>query len=95
MTIATKFGSMRTWHATIIHCEPYEYIDEVLDRPFKKWTHSHRFTKVENGKTLVEDQITFGFRYPIIGLLLEWFLVKKFSKMFVYREARVKELLEC
>ena len=93
MTIATKFGSRRTWSATVIHCEPYEYVDEVIGSPFKKWTHVHRFTKVDNCKTYIEDQITFELKYPIVGSLFEWFLLKKLSKMFAYREARVKELL--
>ena len=33
----------RAWHSIITFLKPYEYVDEMLSGPFKKWRHLHKF----------------------------------------------------
>jgi len=35
--------TMRRWHSIIKSLSPYQYVDEMLTGPFKKWRHSHIF----------------------------------------------------
>jgi ligand-binding SRPBCC domain-containing protein len=37
------FLTKTTWHSKITSLKLYEYVDEMLKGPFKKWRHSHRF----------------------------------------------------
>jgi ligand-binding SRPBCC domain-containing protein len=57
------------WHSIITSScsDQYEYVDEMLSGPFKKWRHLHRFSDVTNNdnnksqrqKTEVVDEINF------------------------------------
>jgi ligand-binding SRPBCC domain-containing protein len=52
------------WHSRITSFKPYEYIDEMISGPFKKWKHLHKFHDI-NGKqktttmTEVIDEVEF------------------------------------
>lgn len=69
-----------------------EFRDEMLDGPFRRWHHAHRFDAVPDGTRLtdrVEYQLPLG---PARGLsTLAW---PGFAAMFAYRHRRTRQLLE-
>jgi ligand-binding SRPBCC domain-containing protein len=44
---AMKIRRAFTWHSKITFLKEYEYIDEMLEGPFKKWRHLHQFHIVD------------------------------------------------
>ena len=57
------------WHSKITFLKPYEYIDEMLAGPFKKWIHSHKFHDIDGKQTEIVDEIEFELPYGIFGKL--------------------------
>ena len=45
------------WHSKITSLKPYEYVDEMLAGPFKKWRHSHKFQNIDGKQTEVVDEM--------------------------------------
>jgi ligand-binding SRPBCC domain-containing protein len=82
------------WHSVITFLEPYEYVDEMLAGPFKKWSHLHKFRDLDHGqKTEVIDQVDFELPYGIIGKLFEGYAYDQLRKIFDHRKiATIKNL---
>ena len=36
-----------SWHSKITFLKRYEYVDEMLAGPFKKWRHLHKFQNID------------------------------------------------
>ena len=47
------------WHSKITFLKHYEYVDEMLAGPFKKWRHLHKFQNIDEKLTAVIDEIEF------------------------------------
>ncbi len=55
-----------TWHSKITFPQEYEYVDEMLEGPFKKWRHMHKFHNIIDRKqTKIIDEIEFELPYGI------------------------------
>ena len=50
--------------------EPYYFVDEMMKGAFKRLKHEHFFTE-HNGKTLMEDRLTFEAPFGFIGWITE------------------------
>jgi ligand-binding SRPBCC domain-containing protein len=75
------------WHSKITFLKPYEYIDEMLAGPFKKWRHLHKFHDIDGKQTEVVDEIEFELPYDIFGkLFFEGYAYKQLHKIFEYRK---------
>ena len=75
------------WHSKITFLKPYEYIDEMLAGPFKKWRHLHKFHDIYGKQTEVVDEIEFELPYDIFGkLFFEGYAYKQLHKIFEYRK---------
>ncbi|MGN6708855.1 MAG: SRPBCC family protein, partial [Candidatus Nitrosocosmicus sp.] len=59
--IITKIRS--NWHSKITLARPYEYVDEMLTGPFRKWKHSHKFYNINGKQTEIEDIVEFELPY--------------------------------
>jgi ligand-binding SRPBCC domain-containing protein len=84
----------RTWHSIITFLKPYEYVDEMVSGPFKKWKHLHKFCDLDHGqKTEVVDQVDFELPYSILGRLFEGYAYSQLRKIFDHRKiATIKNL---
>lgn len=83
------------WHSIIISITPYEYIDEMLTGPFKRWVHIHRFHyDVELNQTQVVDEVGFELPCGMLGKLLERLAIYELKKVFKYRKKITVEILE-
>ncbi len=75
-----------TWHSKITFLEKYDYIDEMLDGPFKKWRHLHKFHNIYGKQTKVIDEIVFELLYGILGRLFEGYVYKLLRNIVEYRK---------
>ena len=90
--IITKIRS--TWHSKITLARPYEYVDEMLTGPFRKWKHSHKFYNINGKQTEIEDIFEFELPYGIIGRLLEGYAYKQIHNIFEHRKIATLNALE-
>jgi ligand-binding SRPBCC domain-containing protein len=85
----------RAWHSVISFLKPYEYIDEMLCGPFKKWKHLHRFYYDVNFKqTQVIDEVEFELPYGVLGRVFEGYAYGQLKKIFDYRKKATIRALE-
>jgi ligand-binding SRPBCC domain-containing protein len=82
--------SKRTWHSVIRSLKPYQYLDEMVKGPFKKWTHLHTFYSINDNdekQTEVIDEINFEIPYNRIGKLFEGYACTQLQKLFDHRKS--------
>jgi ligand-binding SRPBCC domain-containing protein len=85
------------WHSKITYLKPYEYVDEMLKGPFKKWRHLHKFDSIDDGKkqTKIIDKVEFQLPYSsIVEKLFEGYAYKQLHKVFEQRKAATIKALE-
>jgi ligand-binding SRPBCC domain-containing protein len=91
----TKIKRPMIWHSKITFLKEYEYIDEMLEGPFKKWRHLHEFHNIIDGKqTEIIDEIEFELPYGILGKLFEGYAYKQLQNIFEYRKIATVKALE-
>ncbi len=89
--------SNRRWHSVIKSLKPYQYLDEMVKGPFKKWTHLHMFYSINDNdqkQTEVIDEINFEIPYSRIGRLFEGYAYTRLQKLFDHRKAATIRALE-
>lgn len=83
------------WHSVIKSIAPFEYIDEMLSGPFKRWVHIHKFHyDVKLNQTQVVDEVRFELPYGMLGKPLETLAIYELKKVFEYRKKITVEILE-
>ena len=82
------------WHSKITFLKHYEYVDEMLAGPFKKWRHLHKFHNIDEKLTEVIDEIEFELPYGMLGKLLEGYSYKQLQKTFEHRKTATVKALE-
>ena len=65
-----------TWHSKITLFQQYEYIDEMLEGPFIKWKHTHKFKRINKNKTEIIDKVEFSLPYGLFGKIVSIFFTK-------------------
>lgn len=89
-------GPRDAWTSRITHRERHgeaaELRDEMVDGPFPRWHHTHRFA-AEPGGTWLVDRVEYELPLgPARGLSgLGW---PGFEAMFAYRHRRARQFLE-
>ena len=83
-----------SWHSKITFLKRYEYVDEMLAGPFKKWRHLHKFQNIDEKLTAVIDEIEFELPYGMLGKLLEGYSYKQLQKTFEHRKTATVKALE-
>ena len=90
-----KIKRTMTWHSKITFLKEYEYIDEMLEGPFKKWRHMHKFHNIIDGKqTEIIDEIEFQLPYGMLGKMFEDYVYKQLQNTFEYRKIATVNALE-
>jgi len=75
-----------SWHSKITFLKRYEYVDEMLSGPFKKWRHLHKFQNIDEKLTEVIDEIEFELPYGMLGKLFDGYAYKQLQNIFEYRK---------
>jgi ligand-binding SRPBCC domain-containing protein len=83
-----------SWHSKITFLKRYEYVDEMLAGPFKKWRHLHKFQNIDEKLTEVIDEIEYELPYGMLGKLLEGYSYKQLQKTFEHRKTATVKALE-
>ena len=92
---AMKIRREITWHSKITFVKKYEYIDEMLEGPFKKWRHLHKFHNIiDREQTEIIDEVEFELPYSILGRLFEGYAYKQLQNTFEYRKTATVKALE-
>ncbi|MGA7899693.1 MAG: hypothetical protein WCA39_12625 [Nitrososphaeraceae archaeon] len=90
--------SKRKWHSVIKSIRPYQYLDEMLTGPLRKWRHLHKFHDIhineDQKQTEVIDEVDFELPYSFVGKLFEGYVCKRLEKFFDYRKAATIKSLE-
>ena len=78
----------------ITHFEsPNLFVEELIVGPLKLWVHSHHFTVLESGATLVKDVIEFQPPGGLIGLMMtESRILDSLEDGFYYRHQQLEKL---
>jgi len=82
------------WHSKITSMKEYEYVDEMITGPFKRWKHSHKFEDLGGSRTEIIDEILFELPYGIFGRLFEAYASNQLKKTFQHRELSTCNFLE-
>jgi ligand-binding SRPBCC domain-containing protein len=86
-----------SWHSVIRSLKTYQYLDDMLKGPFKKWRHLHMFYSIndtDQKQTEVIDEINFEIPYDRIGKLFEGCAYTRLQKLFNHRKAATIRTLE-
>ena len=72
---------------------PFEFVDQQLSGPYKQWIHRHRFTELEKGKTLIEDEVRYRLPLEPLGDVVHFIVRRELNYIFDHRQKTVAELL--
>lgn len=76
----------RIWHSKITFFQQYEYIDEMVEGPFIKWKHTHKFQRINKNKTEIIDKVECSLPYGIFGKIGSIFFTKLLRQLFEHRK---------
>jgi ligand-binding SRPBCC domain-containing protein len=76
----------RTWRSKITFFQQYEYIDEMLEGPFIKWKHIHKFKRISNTKTEIIDEVELVLPYGVFGKVMSIYVIKILKQLFEHRK---------
>ena len=84
--IEGKIIIKQKWHSKITLLENYQYVDEMLSGPFKKWRHRHTFIALDSNKTEIIDEIEFELPFGRLGKFFEFYAIMQLKKIFENRK---------
>jgi len=81
-----------------VHTEydpPHLFADRQQSGPFAWWYHRHRFLDDGEGGTILRDEVEYQAPLGLIGNWLGgWLIRRKLERMFAYRHATTRRLIE-
>ena len=85
----------KEWHSRITIVRPYEYVDEMLSGPFKRWRHLHKFRyDAQLNQTEVADEVEFELPYGAFGRIFEGLTNIELKRIFEHRKNATTKALE-
>jgi ligand-binding SRPBCC domain-containing protein len=92
-TVTPLFGIKMKWVTEITEVsEPNSFSDNQHKGPYAKWSHTHRFTAINNG-TLMEDEVHYSLPLSFLGdIAHSLFVRRKIESIFNYRAEVIAKL---
>ena len=82
------------WRTEISVWEPpHKFVDRQLRGPYKQWIHTHSFTEIDAGKTLIEDEVRYRLPLEPLGDVAHFLVRRELDYIFDYRQKAVAEIL--
>jgi ligand-binding SRPBCC domain-containing protein len=69
------------------------FVDEQLGGPYRSWVHTHRFAELDDGRTLIADEVRYTLPWPPLDRVARPAVAQQLMRIFRYRQRRVGELL--
>ena len=84
-----------TWRTEISVWEPpFRFVDQQLKGPYKQWIHTHTFTEIDPGTTLIEDEVRYRLPMEPLGDIAHFMVRRELEYIFDYRQKAVAEMLQ-
>ena len=87
-------GIPMNWRTEISVWEPpFRFVDQQLRGPYAQWIHTHTFTELAPGKTLIEDEVRYRLPLEPLGDIAHFIVRRQLAHIFDYRQTAVGEIL--
>ncbi len=84
-----------TWRTEISVWEPpFRFVDQQLKGPYKQWIHTHTFTEIDPGTTLIEDEVRYRLPMEPLGDIAHFMVRRELDYIFDFRQKAVAEILQ-
>ena len=88
------YGFPVNWQTEISEWDPPNYfIDRQVSGPYGQWIHKHTFTELEDGRTLIEDEVRYRLPLEPLGDILHFMVKSELDYIFDFRQKAVTSLL--
>ncbi len=88
-------GMPLAWRTFIREWDPpFRFVDVQVRGPYARWEHRHRFLVDDDGRTTMEDRVTYRLPLGALGRGLHALVVRRqLDAIWSYRERRIAELV--
>lgn len=73
---------------------PHMFVDRQIEGPYAEWIHRHTFRASGDGKTIVEDDVSYTLPSQPLGELAHPLVRKQLEKIFSYRQEAILKLMK-
>ncbi len=88
------YGFPMKWQSEIsVWNPPHSFTDKAIKGPYKQWIHKHKFTELDENKTLIEDEVRYRLPLEPVGDLAHWFVRRQLNHIFDFRQRAVADIL--
>jgi ligand-binding SRPBCC domain-containing protein len=88
-------GFPMKWRTEISVWEPpFRFVDQQLRGPYAQWIHTHTFTEISGGGTLIEDEVRYRLPLEPLGDIAHFLVRRELDHIFDFRTRAVKEIFE-
>jgi ligand-binding SRPBCC domain-containing protein len=95
MAFTLGVGPLRIpWLAQITEVTPTGFVDRQLEGPFQHWVHRHSFEPVEDGGTIVIDEVEAGLSRNSLWWAVGLAMWLGLPLLFAFRGWKTRKLLE-
>jgi ligand-binding SRPBCC domain-containing protein len=84
------------WVARLYDVEPgRRFRDLQIEGPFRFWLHSHLFEPIDEGRSTLEDRITWSlYGGRLAHLVAGWFVRRALARLFDHRHEVTRRLVQ-
>ena len=72
---------------------PFKFVDQQLRGPYRQWIHTHTFTDLGSGQTLIEDEVRYRLPLEPLGDIAHFLVRRELEYIFDYRQNAVNQIL--
>jgi ligand-binding SRPBCC domain-containing protein len=86
-------GLPMRWRTRICRWNPpFEFIDEQLKGPYRRWIHHHTFEERDSRTTFMRDRVRYALPYAALGDLALPFIQTELWGIFGFRQRVILEI---
>ena len=72
---------------------PNMFVDSQINGPYAEWIHTHTFRDSCDGKTIMDDDVTYTLPSQPLGELVHPLVRKQLDRIFSFRQETILKLL--
>lgn len=83
-----------SWRTEISLWEPpFKFVDQQLRGPYRQWIHTHTFTDLGPGQTLIKDEVRYRLPLEPLGDIAHFLVRRELEYIFDFRQKAVEQIL--